>query len=80
MVLGVDNSSILNTLETNSTSLVYSWLTGMNIERIGDYLKGVNKTLSKNKLKKEEIEYLKGVFNKEGKPWQQGTNLCISLE
>jgi len=64
MIIGVDNPSVLNTLNADSTSLVYSWLTGMNIEKIGDDLKKITEILSENKLKKDEIEFVEKLFNK----------------
>jgi len=64
MVLGVDNPSVLNTLQTNSTSLVYSWLTGMNLEKIGDDLKQIAFILSKKKLKDKELKDIEIIFSK----------------
>jgi len=62
MVQGVGNPSILNTFKTNSSSLVYSWVVGLYIKKIGDSLGDLAEALSKNKLKKGEIEYISKLF------------------
>ncbi len=65
MVLGMENPSTLNTLETDYPSLVHTWWVGTNLEKIGDNLKriskiAINKKLENNNNLLEFFQKIKG--------------------
>lgn len=58
MLLGLENPSVVNTLQTDYSSLVNIWGVGVNLERTGDNVKRIARLLSKNKFSEKNIEKL----------------------
>ena len=63
MILGMENPSVINNLKTDYSSLVHTWWTGMNLEKIGDNLKRVAKIIAKKEMKNQEdiLSFFKGL-------------------
>ena len=58
MLLGLENPSDINTLQIDYSSLVNVWWVGINLERIGDNIKRIARSLSKNKFSGKDIKKL----------------------
>lgn len=62
MSMGLDNPSLINTLNTSTPKIFYNWWLTYNLEHIGDYVKGIAKTINASN-KKLESDKLESLFN-----------------
>lgn len=62
MILGLENPSVINTLQTNYSSLVNIWWVGVNLERIGDNIKRIARALSQNKIPEKDAKKIESFY------------------